>query len=240
MPENQTVPEGTTPQPEREALRPAVDDKTRAEQYFEKLYAHHMAKLNEEYGAPEEKGDGHGAKKTLAAVVAAVALAAGVAAILDFFGSSFKEPADGSADGSAEGSFLATWLILSAVALVLGFFMKSLSSTCSSCLIKVNAKLKPGEETDSIRGPTALDYLGYASQCAADAVAILTVPAVRCVCSLKLSSDISTRRNQVHTLVRATEDYRQWGKEAIGCAGTAASFNLTIFLCGALVSPTAC
>jgi|EP01046_Picozoa_sp_COSAG06_P024944 hypothetical protein len=52
---------------------------------------------------------------------------------------------------------------------------------------------------------------------------------------MKLSPDMATRRNQVHTLVCATEDYRQWGKEAIGCSATAASFNLTIFLCGALV-----
>ena len=157
----------------------ALDDTARAEQYFKELYEQHtedVAKLKKEYGTGEDNGGGrHG--KAFAAVVAAVALAAGVAAILDFFGSSFKEPADGSADGSAEGGFLVTWLILSAAAVVLGFCVKSLSSACLSCLIGCNAIGAPGEETDSIRGPTALDYLGYASQCAADAVAILTVPA---------------------------------------------------------------
>lgn len=103
-------------------------------------------------------------------------------------------------------NFYATWAVLAAALTILVLSFHKVKSSCYACYVN-NVY-----NNDAIRGPDAMVYL-----------------------NLKLSPDDMGRYTQVRTLVRATTDFKMWGQQAVQLQGTAATLNLVINLCGALV-----
>ena len=103
-------------------------------------------------------------------------------------------------------SFFATWTVLATAVGLLVLAVNKLRAMCHTCYVD-NVY-----NNDTVQGPDASVYL-----------------------NLPLSSDQMLRYTQVDTLMRATRDFQRWGHQAVQLQGTAASLNLVINLCGALV-----